>query len=286
MIFGAIFPQTEIEPDPIVIRDYAQAVEGMGYRYLLAFDHVLGANPVRPGGWHGPYTHRDSFHEPLVLFAYLAGLTDYLEFATGILILPQRQAVLVAKQAAQVDVLSGGRLRLGVGIGWNRVEYEALDMEFGNRGKRIEEQIAVLNQLWTEPLVTFDGKHHHISDAGLNPLPVQQPIPIWFGGYAEPVLKRMARLGEGWVLTLRNAADAAAPIERLYGYLQAEGRDPADFGLECFFRLNNTPPADWEQELAAWRDVGITHVAVNTMGAGLESTQAHLDLLQKFIKTQ
>ncbi|HEX9921222.1 MAG TPA: LLM class F420-dependent oxidoreductase, partial [Anaerolineae bacterium] len=195
MKLGVVFPQTEIGHDPAMIKDYVQTAEGLGYAYLLAYDHVLGANPDRPGGWQGPYTYRDSFHEPLVLYGYLAGLTQTIEFVSGILILPQRQTVLVAKQAAQVDLLSGGCLRLGVGIGWNAVEFEALGQDFHTRGKRIEEQVTLLRELWTKPLVTFEGAGHTISAAGLNPLPVQRPIPIWFGGMADVVLRRTARLG-------------------------------------------------------------------------------------------
>ena len=195
MKMGVVFPQTEFPPDPIAIRDYAQTVEGLGFTHLLVYEHVLGANPERPGGWQGPYTHQHPFYEPFVLFSYLAALTQRLEFVTGILILPQRQTALVAKQAATLDVLCGGRLRLGIGIGWNAVEYTALGENFRNRGRRIEEQVALLRQLWTQPLVNFEGKWHQVPDAGLNPLPVQQPIPLWFGGQAEEVLRRTARLG-------------------------------------------------------------------------------------------
>ena len=184
MDIGVVFPQVEIGPDPARIRDYAQAVEGMGYAHVLAFDHVLGANPERPGGWKGPYTHRHAFHEPFVLFGFLAGVTNRLGLATGILILPQRQTALVAKQAAAVDVLSSGRLRLGVGVGWNAVEFEALGENFKNRGKRVEEQIAVMRALWAEELVTIDGQWHRIPDAGINPLPPRRSIPIWMGARA------------------------------------------------------------------------------------------------------
>jgi alkanesulfonate monooxygenase SsuD/methylene tetrahydromethanopterin reductase-like flavin-dependent oxidoreductase (luciferase family) len=127
MNIGVVFPQTEIGNDPVAIRDYAQTVEGLGYTHVIAYDHVVGANPNRPGGWLGPYTFETPFHEPFVLFAFMASVTHKLGFAPGIIILPQRQTVLVAKQAATLDVLSGGRLRLGVGIGWNQVEYIALN---------------------------------------------------------------------------------------------------------------------------------------------------------------
>src|SRR5579883_498792 len=199
MQYGVVFPQIEFGNDPEAIKDYAQAAEGMGYDYLLIYDHVLSAHPEREPKLTGPYTHEHPFHEPFVLFGFLAGATKRLQLTTGILILPQRQTALVAKQAAEIDVLSKGRLRLGIGLGWNYVEYEALGTDFKTRGRRVEEQVEVLRKLWTEPLVTFRGKDHVISNAGLNPMPIQRPIPIWFGGAAEPALRRAARLADGWM---------------------------------------------------------------------------------------
>src|SRR5664279_1385930 len=199
MQIGVVFPQTEIGNDPAAIRDYAQTAEGLGFSHVLAYDHVLGANPQRPGGWSGPYTYLTPFHEVFVLFGYLAAVTQKLGLAAGVIILPQRQTALVAKQAASLDVLSGGRLRLGVGLGWNEVEYTSLNENFHNRGQRIEEQVQLMRRLWTEPLVDFKGKWHTIPDAGLNPRPVQRPIPIGFGGTAEVALRRLARLGDGWI---------------------------------------------------------------------------------------
>src|SRR5213593_4248020 len=198
MKFGVIFPQTEIGADPVAIRDYVQAAESLGYDHLGAFEHVLGANPASRPGWRPPYTHKDTFHEPFVLFGYLAAITKRIGLVTEVVILPQRQTVLVAKQAAAIDVLSGGRLRLGIGIGWNHVEYEALNEDFHTRGRRVSEQIAVMRKLWTEPVVTFKGSYHHLDRAGINPLPVQRPIPVWMGGMAEPVLKRVAQISDGW----------------------------------------------------------------------------------------
>ena len=213
MRFGVVFPQTEIGADPLVIRDFAQAAEALGYHHILAYDHVIGANPASRPGWRPPYSHRDSFHEPFVLFGYLASLTKNIELVTGIIILPQRQTVLVAKQAAALDVLSGGRLRLGIGIGWNPVEYEALGENFKNRGRRCEEQVEVMRKLWTQELVSFEGKWHKITDAGLNPLPIQKPIPIWFGGTDDRALRRLARLGDGWFPQLRPDQTCQAAIE-------------------------------------------------------------------------
>ena len=201
MRIGSVFPQTESGTDPGAIKEYVQAIETLGFDHILAFDHVIGANAESRPGWSGAYRHSDSFYEPLVLFGNIAGMTEKLELATGIIILPQRQTALVAKQAATVDLLSGGRLRLGIGIGWNPVEYEALGEDFSNRGKRSEEQIDLLQSLWSENLLTYEGKYHKVTDAGLNPLPPDKSIPIWFGGSSNQVLKRVAQMGDGWMPT-------------------------------------------------------------------------------------
>jgi probable F420-dependent oxidoreductase len=231
MRIGAVYPQTEYGNDPGAIRDYAQAVEEMGYSHVLAYDHVLGANPNRPGGWTGVYTHESAFQEPFLLFSFMAAVTTTLEFATGIIIVPQRQTALVAKQAATLDVLCGGRFRFGVGIGWNEVEYIALNEDFHRRGKRLDEQLEVLNLLWTEPLVTYKGKWHTILDAGLNPMPVQRPIPLWFGGHDERMLRRCAKWGTGWMPDFRTVEQAAPALAKLEEYLKVEGRRRSDFGV-------------------------------------------------------
>ncbi len=282
MKIGVVFPQTEMPPDPIAIRDYAQTIEGLGFTHLLAYEHVLGANPERPGGWSGPYTYQHSFYEPFVLFSYLAPLTQRLEFVTGILILPQRQTALVAKQAATLDLLCGGRLRLGIGNGWNSVEYVALNENFRNRGRRIEEQVTLLRQLWTEPLITFDGRWHHIPDAGLNPLPVQRPIPLWFGGHAEEVLRRAARLGDGWMPNYRQVEQAQPALDLMKRSLEEYGRDPVSFGLEPRINYNLGGPVEWEAMLNSWQEAGATHISVNTMGCGFDTPAAHLEALGKF----
>ncbi|MDX1522849.1 MAG: LLM class F420-dependent oxidoreductase [Anaerolineae bacterium] len=278
MKIGAIFPQTEIGSDPIAIKDYAQAIEGMGFDYLLAFEHVLGANPDRPGGWNGPYTHQHMFHEPFVLFGYLAGLTERIELVTGILILPQRQTVLVAKQAAEVDVLSGGRLRLGIGVGWNKVEMQGLGFDFHSRGIRVDEQISLLRELWTKPLVTVCTDDHTIDDAGLNPLPVQQPIPIWIGGMADAVLKRAATHADGWFPN-RPPQEKGPLLDKLRGYLAEAGRAGDDFGIDP--RVNYADPT-WPQQIDEWRELGATHICLDTMRAGLTSLQAHLEAQAEF----
>lgn len=282
MRIGVVFPQTEFGNDPGALRAYAQAAEDLGYKHILAYDHVLGANPARSGGWRGPYTYKNPFHEPFVLFSFMAAVTQQIEFTTGILILPQRETALVAKQAAALDVVSGGRLRLGVGIGWNPVEYTALNQDFHTRGRRVEEQVHVLRRLWTEPLVTFDGRWHHIPDAGLNPLPVQRPIPIWFGGYADVVLRRIARIGDGWMPGHRTAADARADLEKLARYAAEAGRQPDEIGLEPRLQYGTGGPEVWRQVISAWQAVGATHLSVNTMGLGFDTPAAHLAAIQKF----
>jgi probable F420-dependent oxidoreductase len=277
---GVVFPQTEFGSDPAAIRDYAQTAEALGYKHILAYDHVLGANPDRPGGWNRPYTYQTPFHEPFVLFGYMAGHTQRIEFCTGVIILPQRQTALVAKQAAALDVLSGGRLRLGVGLGWNQVEYEALGEDFHTRGRRIEEQVEVMRLLWTQPLVKFQGRWHDIPDAGLNPLPVQQPIPLWFGGTADAALRRMARLADGWINNSPNLAAARPLLEALERYLAEAGRARTAFGLEARILYGDGSAAAWAAQLAAWQAAGATHISFNTMGAGLATPAAHLAALR------
>lgn len=280
---GVVFPQTEYGSDPIAIRDYAQTAESLGYSHILAYDHILGANPHRPGGWHGPYTHQTPFHEPFVLFSFMAGVTQRIGFATGIIILPQRETAVVAKQAATLDVLSNGRLRLGVGIGWNEVEYVSLNQNFHTRGKRIEEQVVVLQQLWQHELVTYHGRWHTIPDAGLNPLPQQRPIPIWFGGHADAVLRRVAHLGQGWMPNYRNAARAKPEIEKLAGYLAENGRSLADIGIEFRLAYGDANPITWQQTITDWQALsGVTHVTLNTMGLGLTTPQEHLAAIRHF----
>ena len=287
MKIGVVFPQTEIGQDPVVIRDYAQAVESMGYTHILAFDSVVGASPDRPGGWDSQFTYRHAFHEPFVLFGFCAAVTRRIELVTGIIILPQRQTALVAKQAAEVDVLSGGRLRLGIGVGWNTVEFEALGESFGNRGRRVEEQLEVMRLLWTRELVTYAGRWHRVPDAGINPLPVQRPIPIWMGGDSEVVIRRMARLADGWITlpSFRPGPAGQETIDRLHGLIREAGRDPAAFGVEARMALATTPVEQRAKDIAAWRAMrGITHLCVNTMGLGLPGPEEHVRTLERFKK--
>jgi len=281
MRVGVVFPQTEIGTDVAVIKDYAQTAEQLGFRHVLAYDHVIGGNPASRPGWQPPYTHLDAFHEPLILFAYLAGQTKKLEFVTGVIILPQRQTVLVAKQSAALDVLSGGRLRFGIGIGWNPIEYEALGENFNNRGQRSEEQVEVLRQLWTHELVTFDGRWHKIVDAGINPLPVQRPIPIWFGGSDERALRRLGRVGDGWFPLLGPDEKCRGMIEAVRRYAREAGRNPSAIGIEGRISYGQGSPEAWLEDLAAWKKLGATHVSFNTMKSGLKST-AHIAAIRRF----
>ena len=277
MRIGVVFPQTEIGADAGAIRAYAARVVELGYTHLLAYDHVVGADPDVHAPWTGPYDIDTTFHEPFVLFGYLAAFTT-LELVTGIVILPQRQTALVAKQAAEVDVLTGGRFRLGVGLGWNAVEYEALGKSFSDRGRRMDEQVELLRRLWTERSVTYDGAYERVTGAGLAPAPVQQPIPVWFGAASEPAYRRAGRLADGWFPQVPPgpALDAArAVVEEA---ARAAGRDPSSLGLEG--RVNWTGDVEKLSDHAdRWRRAGATHLSVNTMRAGLESVDAHLAAL-------
>ena len=281
MRIGVVFPQTEIGVDPIAIRDYAQATEELGYRHLLIYDHVLGASTANRPDWRGPYTSDTLFHEPFVLFGYLAGLTKRIELVTGVIILPQRQTALIAKQAAEIDVLSGGRLRLGVGIGWNEVEYQALGQDFHNRGVRMEEQIDVLRALWTQPVVNFAGRWHQINAAGIKPLPIQRPIPIWIGATADAAIERAGRISDGWFPQRPPDDQARAMLDRLRHAAVAAGRAADAVGVEARLSIGQVPEAEWARYAAGWRGLGATHLCVNTMGAGLRSPQEHIDALRR-----
>jgi len=278
MKVGVVFPQTEIGADPASIRTYARGVEELGFSHLVAYDHVLGADPQVHRGWSGPYDVHTTFHEPMVLFGYLAAITS-LELVTGILILPQRQTALVAKQAAEVDILSHGRLRLGIGLGWNPVEYEALGKRFSDRGRRVEEQVGLLRRLWVENSVTYDGRYEQVTGAGLAPLPRQRPIPIWFGAQSPPALRRAGRLADGWFPQAApgpQLEQARALVEE--GALEV-GRDPASLGLEGRVSWDGDGAEAILDTAGAWREAGATHLSINTMGAGLRSVEDHLSVL-------
>jgi len=281
MRIGVVFPQTEIGPGPAGVRDYALAVEEMGYSHLLAYDHVVGADLTHRPDWRGPYSLESLFHEPFVLFGYLAAITQHLQFVTGVIILPQRQTVLVAKQATEVDVLSRGRFRLGIGIGWNDLEYQALGENFHDRGARSEEQIELLRRLFTEESVTFRGRWHRLEAVGLEPLPVQRPIPIWIGGGADITLRRIARLGDGWFPQRPPDEEASEMVRCLREYTREAGRDPESVGIEARLSIERVSRDGWMSYVEGWGRLGAGYLAVNTMGLGLTGAKEHLEALRE-----
>jgi probable F420-dependent oxidoreductase len=276
---GVVFPQTEIGTDPAGIRHYVTAVESAGFDHIAIYDHVLGAS--RRPTLTGPYTLGDQFHEVMVLYGYVAAITTRIELATEILVLPQRQTALVAKQAAQIDLLSGGRLRLGVGIGWNWVEYEALGMDFRNRGQRLEEQIALMRELWSNLEVTFKGRFQTVNAVGLNPFPSRR-IPIWIGATADVGLKRAARIADGWQSELGLGPELEDNLSRLHGYLEDEGRDPAAFGIAGEVGLARSGADQALDDVRKWTALGATHISLTTMGYGLSGPDEHLAPLMRF----
>lgn len=280
MRIGAVFPQTEIGPDAGALRTYGQRVEELGFTHVLAYDHVAGADPRVHAPWRGPYDVHTAFHEPLVLYGYLAGLTT-LELVTGIVILPQRQTVLAAKQAAEVDLLARGRFRFGVGLGWNAVEYEALGKDFSNRGKRLEEQVALLRRLWTEESVTFEGSYERITGAGLAPLPVQRPIPVWFGGQSPRAYARAGRLADGWFPQVQPGPQLDDARAMVAAGAREAGRDPAVLGMEGRVSWTSEGVDALVAAVESWSAAGATHVSVNTMGAGLGGVDGHLAALSE-----
>lgn len=288
MKIGVVFPQTEIGADAGGVKAFAQAAEDLGYRHLLAYDHVIGASTRNRPDFRGPYTAESMFHEVFVLFGFLAGLTENLEFVTGVLILPQRQTVLVAKQAAEVDRLSNGRLRLGIGVGWNDVEYEALNENFRDRGKRSEEQIALMRALWTEDVVDFEGRWHRVNEAGINPAPVQRPIPIWIGGYVPATMERVGRIGDGWFPSSQpggGPTDAVrSDLAQIAEAASAARREQSAIGIEARITLSEIPRDQWGPVTDAWRETGATHLSVITMDSGLE-VDAQIDQLRDYRDT-
>lgn len=290
MQIGAIFPQTEIGADPGAVREYAQAAEELGYSHLFIADHVLGADDRRHAHVaNSYYTHRSVIHESFTLMGYLAAVIAQIGLTTGILILPQRATALVAKQAAEVDVLSGGRLRLGIGVGWNHVEYEALNRNFHDRGRRSEEQIALLRALWTQEVVNFAGRWHRVSYAGINPLPVQRPIPVWLGAGSsgsplppEPVLRRIATISDGWFPNFPPEAPGREAIATLRRYVREAGREPAAVGIEGRIRIDGKQPEDWVAEAQGWADQEAVAVTVEARRGGLSTVEEHIQAIVRF----
>ena len=276
----ATYTTNELGSEPTVLRDFAQAAEGAGYARLTMGEHVLGADPNRPGGWTGPYTHETAWSEPFPTYGYLAAVTERIEFMTGVLILPQRQTAVVAKQAAHLDVICGGRLVLGVGTGWNPVEYEALGQDFHTRGRRMDEQIQLLRMLWRDPVVTFEGRWDRVTQAGLNPLPPRRDIPIWMGGGDPRAIARVGRLGDGWYPLTQDPEAIREGVTLMRASAEKAGRDPDALGLQC-----SAQGADRDTRLVAaesFARLGATHLAFSTAGLGLSSPQQHLDALTGF----
>jgi len=283
MEIGVTLPMMEIGPGPDELIDFATRAEDAGYRHLLTYDHVVGVNPDREG-WNGPYDYEDQFHEPLTTFSLLAGRTDDLEYVTGILIAPQRRTALIAKQAAQVDRFTDGQFRMGVGIGWNEPEYVTLGEDFSARGRRIEEQVELLGKFWTNELVEFDGEFHEIPDVGIRPLPVQQPIPLWMGGMADPVKRRIARMADGWIPQFQPDEKGEAHMADLAEHAEEVGRDPDDIGLHG--RMETAPGEEdaWIETARAWRDLGADHLSINTMYQGIDRGN-HADHIERIADT-
>ena len=281
MEFGAVFPHNEIGTDPGAIRAFAQGVEALGATHLLIYDHVLGADPDRPGGWKGPYDKDVAFHEPLTTFAYIAAVTERIELVTTVLILPQRQTALVAKQAAEVAILSGNRLRLGVGTGWNRIEYQALNEDFGTRGRRQAEQVELMRRLWQEDSLTFEGEFHTVDAASINPRP-SKPIPVWFGGSAPALLDRVARLGDGWIPLMGANEKAQACIDTIKATREAAGLSFDNFGIQAQAQYAGGSPERWQKHAQAWKDMGCTHIAIATHNAGPTDVDGHLSRIREY----
>jgi len=279
MRIGVVFPQTELGGSVASVRAYGRGVEELGFAHLLAYDHVVGADPEVHRGWPGPYDITTTFHEPLVMFGYLAAVTS-LELVTGIMILPQRQTALVAKQAAEVDLLTEGRFRLGVAIGWNRVEYEALGKDFTNRGQRMEEQIDLLRRLWTERSVTFEGTFEQVVGAGIAPPPVQRPIPVWVGGASDPAYRRIGRLADGWFPMVHPGERLDRARDIIEASAAAAGRDGAGLGMEGRVTWLPDDPDLFLRHVDRWRDAGATHLGIDTMRLGRASADEHLASLE------
>jgi probable F420-dependent oxidoreductase len=282
MRLGVTFPQSDLALDAGATREFAQAVEEMGFDHLLFYEHVVGAGRTTRPDWSYIHDEHDRFHEVFVVLGYIAALTESIELVPGVLCLPQRQTALVAKQAAELDHLCGGRFRLGVGVGWNFVVFGALGADFHTRGRRIQELIEVLRLLWTSPTVTYEGEFHSLPDVGINPLPLQRPIPIWYGSGAERILERVARLADGWIPEPKDPEELAPQLEKLRGLIEREGRNPDEFGLQGRLSLRHGGPDMWREHYQWFLENGFTHYAIATIWSGAKTLGEHLELLQRY----
>ena len=286
MNLGVVLPTVELGSDPAIIREYAQTAQGLGYKHMVIQDHVLGVDPAVHVGWTRPYTNKTLTPDPFIQCAFLSSSVPDMELVTGVVVITQRQTVLVAKQAAEVDILTSGNFRLGVGLGWNKVEYDALGEDFTNRGVRSEEQVELMRALWTQKSVTFDGKWHHIDAAGMNPMPVQRPIPVWFGGTSDAVLKRTARMGDGWITSPQVQTYEANRdmLDRLYGFAEEVDRDPASIGIEGRIELVDHPTdQDVLSAYKEWKSMDVEIVTLSTRAVGLDSPRQQMDALKKYM---
>lgn len=285
MRFNVSFPQDNCMADPGAVRAFAQAVDELGYHHVTVSDHVLGANPASRPNWTGRYTLDDPFREPMVMLGFMAACTTRVRLGTSIVILPQRQTALVAKQMTELDMLSNGRAMLGVGVGWNELEFVGLNEDFRTRGRRMEEQVTVLRALWTERSTTFRGEFHTIDDAGLNTMPIQQPIPIWMGGTVERVIKRIARLADGWIPSSGSVADFPAQLAQFREWAREAGRDPAAIAVAPRMTLKVGAESTWPEAVAGWRSTGVSHLGVSTNNSGATTADEHIRLVTTFAKS-
>lgn len=277
---GVVFPQYDVLRTAADVAEFARGAESLGFRHILVYDHVVGVDPAVHPDWTHTYRHDSEFHEPFVLFGYLAAICA-MELVSGVLVLPQRQTALVAKQAAEADWLSGGRLRLGVGLGWNEYEYRALGVPFAERGRRVEEQIGLLRRLWTDPSVSVTSGLHDLDGVGLAPRPPQRPIPVWLAGRAGRALDRVGRIADGWFPLEQPGPQAVAHLERVRAAATAAGRDPVSVGVEPRIRVAGRPASDIAGEIGFWTELGISHISFSTMDAGLASVADHLRALER-----
>ncbi len=282
MEIGAVFPHNEIGTDPQAIKDYAQGVEELGVTHLLIYDHVLGADRNRPGGFEGPYDKDVAFHEPFTTFAFIAAVTKNLDMITTVMILPQRQTVLVAKQAAELAILSNNRFKLGIGVGWNAVEYVGLNENFKNRGKRQAEQVELMRLLWESEVLEYKGDYHHIDKASLNPRPSEN-IPIWFGGGAPQLIERCADLGDGWIPLMGPNEAARNTLEEIRAKREAKGLDWNNFGVQAQAQYAGGDPDRWNKHAEKWRDLGASHLAVATHNAEPTNVDGHLSRIKEYM---
>ena len=282
MEIGAVFPHNEIGTDPQAIKDYAQGVEELGVTHLLIYDHVLGADRIRPGGFEGPYDKDVAFHEPFTTFAFIAAVTKKLEMITTVMILPQRQTVLVAKQAAELAILSNNRFKLGIGVGWNTVEYTGLNENFKNRGKRQEEQVELMRLLWESEVLEYKGDYHHIDKASINPRP-SKSVPIWFGGGAPQLIERCADLGDGWIPLMGPNEAARKTLAAIKEKRKSKGLDWDNFGVQAQAQYAGGDAERWNKHAEKWRNLGASHIAIATHNAEPTNVEGHLGRIKEYL---